>query len=488
MHAQELFQALPKMDTLLNHKNFAKANKTLLKPLISKHLQELREEIQNLIESHAQSTLDSHAVAQIQEKIRNIPTTIQNAYNALFTPTLIPVVNASGVVLQTNLGRSVLSQQVAQKLLPLLTRYCTLEYDLDKGARSSRYTHANALFQALFQTDYEFLVVNNNAAAVLLILQTFAKNKKVLISRGELVEIGGGFRIPEVMKQAGCELLEVGATNKTHLSDYENALSAECAMILKAHKSNFSQIGFCAEVAMKDLSALAQREGMIDYYDLGSGYVSGLESLPHAHYTSENSQEPSLKEIFSAPPSLLSFSGDKLFGSAQAGIIAGKKELIERLKKNQLLRALRVDKLCLGVLQASLEAYLQNDFDAIPTLRMLRISPDSLLSRAQQFLKILRPLESAYDFEVKKVDSLSGGGSLPDMKFESYGIAISAKAFSCAQLEERLRRDFSIITRIIADKVLCDMRTLLDNDEMRIFEALESLDSTHHAKNKNAKF
>lgn len=484
MHAQELFQALPKVDTLLNHADFAQTNKTLLKPLITKHLQELREEIQeiytkiktqDLVHPHTQSVPNSHAVAQIQEKIHNLHQTIKNAYNALFTHTLVPVVNASGVVLQTNLGRSVLSKEVAEKLLPLITRYCTLEYDLDKGTRSSRYMHANALFQTLFQTDYEFLVVNNNAAAVLLILQTFAKNKKVLISRGELVEIGGGFRIPEVMKQAGCELLEVGATNKTHLSDYENALSAECAMILKAHKSNFAQIGFCAEVKMQDLSALAQKVGVIDYYDLGSGYVSGLESLPHAHYTSQNSQEPSLKEIFSAPPSLLSFSGDKLFGSAQAGIIAGKKELIENLKKNQLLRALRVDKLCLGVLQASLEMYLQNDFDAIPTLHMLRISPDFLLSRAQEFLKILCPLESMYNFEIIKVDSLSGGGSLPDMKFESYGIAISAKAFSCAQLEECLRRDFSIITRIIADKVVCDIRTLLDGDETRIFEALKSL-------------
>lgn len=467
MHTQkqsiEQLKNIPKVDFLLSHELFRDCNKSLLKNLISKNLQDLRTKImQNAL-----------SPSQIQNTLASLPQTIKTHYDTLTSATLRPVVNASGVVIQTNLGRSVFAQKIIEEITPILTRYNTLEYDLQKGSRSSRYTHTNTLLQALFGAQ-EFLLVNNNASAVFLILQTFAKDMEVIISRGELVEIGGEFRIPEVMKSAGCILREVGSTNKTHLHDYIESINPKSALIMKAHQSNFTQIGFVKAVDIKEINALCKEKGLIDYYDLGSGYVQDL--LNGEKPIAKGIKEPSLKEIFQNPPSLLSFSGDKLFGGPQVGIIAGKKELVDKLKANHLLRALRVDKLTLSVLQATLQAYLHNDYANIPTLHMLSLQPSELKEHAQEFLTTLQSnINNTFSFTLLPLDSLSGGGSLPNIRFESFGIGIRHKIICTMDLESRLRQEFSIITRIEKDYVICDMRTLLDGDKELIINALQNI-------------
>ena len=467
MHTQkqsiEQLKNIPKVDFLLSHELFRDCNKSLLKNLINKHLQDLRAKI-------AQNALSP---SEITNTLSLLPQTLKTHYDTLTSATLRPVVNASGVVIQTNLGRSVFAQKIIEEITPILTRYNTLEYDLQKGMRSSRYIHANTLLQALFG-EQEFLLVNNNASAVFLILQTFAKDLEVIISRGELVEIGGEFRIPEVMKSAGCILREVGSTNKTHLHDYTESINPNTALIMKAHQSNFAQIGFVKAVDMTQISALCKEKGLIDYYDLGSGYVQDL--LHGQKPIAKGIKEPSLKEIFKNPPSLLSFSGDKLFGGPQVGIIAGKKELVDKLKANHLLRALRVDKLTLSVLQATLQAYLHNDYANIPTLHMLSLQPSELKEHAQEFLTTLQSnINNTFSFTLLPLDSLSGGGSLPNIRFESFGIGIRHKIICAMDLESRLRQEFSIITRIERDYVICDMRTLLDGDKELIITALQSI-------------
>ncbi|MGX3097469.1 L-seryl-tRNA(Sec) selenium transferase [Helicobacter sp. 23-1046] len=466
MHTQQnQMRLLPKVDCLLHLEIFHACNKDTLKPIIHKHLDALRVGIK------------SNNIDCLEEVLQSLPNAIKREYDSILAPSLVPVVNATGVVLQTNLGRSVFDTAIIERVIPLLARYSTLEYDLAKGERASRYMHANALLKALFGEEYEFLLVNNNAAAVLLVLQTFAQGKEVIISRGELVEIGGAFRIPEVMKCAGCILREVGATNKTHLQDYQNAINEQSAIIMKAHQSNFAQVGFCAQVSMQEITTLAQENGLIDYYDVGSGFAGvEFDDTDSKFVKNLHTKEPSLKEIFALKPSLVSFSGDKLFGSAQVGIIAGRKDLIENLKSNHLLRALRVDKLCISTLQATLELYIKRELDKIPTLAMLHCSLDSLQNRANTFITMLNQADlSSFSFELLELDSVAGGGSLPDNTFKSYGIGIKTKAMSAAHLESILRKEFFIITRVFKQLVAIDMRTLLQGDENQIVQSLKSI-------------
>lgn len=479
MHTQKLLAALPKVDVLLWQPCFIACNPKILKPIVQRHIDSVRQAILQDQITTTHPNLATHITQASAGDLRDTLTqflteSIAQEYDTLTTSSLVPLVNATGVVLQTNLGRSVFAPTLFEQIKPLLTRYCNLEYDLTQGKRSSRYAHANAMLKALFCQEYEFLLVNNNAAAVLLILNTFAKDKEVIISRGELIEIGGEFRIPEVMKSAGSLLVEVGATNKTRLTDYERAISPNTAMLMKAHKSNFAQMGFCEEVDMCELSTLACSNGLIDYYDLGSGCVA---DLPLATSLFDTRTDPTLYEIFASPPALLSFSGDKLFGASQVGIIAGKPHLIARLKQNQLLRALRVDKLCISALQATLQAYLRNDRESIPTFAMLSLTPDVLHQRAQELLQMLqsRALKTI-NTTIIEVDSVAGGGSLPNKIFQSVALALASTALSVSALESRLRKEFHIITRVQKQQVLIDVRTLLQGDMERICDALWALD------------
>jgi L-seryl-tRNA(Ser) seleniumtransferase len=304
------------------------------------------------------------------------------------------------------------------------------------------------------------LVVNNNASAVFLILNTFSNKKEAIVSRGELVEIGGSFRIPEVMSQSGAILNEVGATNKTKIADYENAINENTAMLMKVHQSNFSIEGFSEDTPYKNIKELCEKNNLIDYYDLGSGYIP---SLPY----NLGNNEPSLKVILKDFPSLISFSGDKLFGSVQAGIIAGKKELIDRLKKNQLLRMLRVDKITLALLEESIKSYLKEEFDKIPTLSMLFTSVDELKNRV---LKVQKKLGKEI-CEVIETKTVMGGGTLPNREFPSIALHIKGKADN---LEKKFRKNL-VIGRIEKDMFLLDFRSILPTQDDKIVKIVKKV-------------
>jgi L-seryl-tRNA(Ser) seleniumtransferase len=297
---------------------------------------------------------------------------------------------------------------------------------------------------------------------VFLVLNTFCKGKEAVVSRGELVEIGGSFRVPEVMTQSGAILKEIGTTNKTHLRDYENAIGENTSMLMKVHKSNYSIEGFSSEVDFEDIVKTAQENGVIDYYDMGSGHMI---DLPY----NLSSNEPSIKELMKYNPSLLSFSGDKLLGSVQAGIIIGKKELIEKIKKNQLLRMLRVDKITLAILEDTLNSYLKDELDSIPTLKMLHTTVETLEQRANT---LKEKLENICKCEVINTSTMVGGGTTPNKKIPSIALTIEYENYKPNKIEKILRQH-NLIVRIENDKVLLDFRTISEDEIEKIEQIIK---------------
>lgn len=440
----KLLQSLPNVHTLLEDSFFTHChNRVVLKQCIQSILEKKRQAILAL-------ELTSFSLEEMKEDIARF-------YRSCTQSTIKTLINATGVVLQTNLGRSLLHPQILEEITPFLSAYNNLEYDIKEGKRSERYIHIKHLLCTLLGCE-DVLVVNNNASAVLLVLHTFGRDREVIISRGELVEIGGAFRIPEVMRLSGSELIEVGTTNKTHLKDYKNAITPQTSIIMKAHQSNFKQIGFCSSVDFKDLNALAKEYDLIDYYDLGSGFVQDLSK-----------EEPSILELCALSPSLLSFSGDKLFGGPQAGIIIGKAKLIAKLKENHLLRALRVDKFTILALEATLRAYLNGELDKIPTLWMLSTPLEALKIKAQKLFSSLKDLPFA-KLEIQEVISLAGGGSLPQVPFRSYGILCQSQHLKVSKMAEKLRKK-GVIVRITQDCICLDVRCLFEEDFEKIKES-----------------
>lgn len=373
------------------------------------------------------------------------------------------VINCTGVVLHTNLGRAVLADQAIEKLVEIAANYSNLELDLTTGRRGQRSNHLEKLLQKLTGAQGA-LVVNNNAAAVLLMLSSLAKNKQVLISRGQLVEVGGGFRIPEVLSFSGAKIVEVGTTNRTYLADYENNLTAETAAILYVHPSNFSLEGFTYQADLKDLSELAQRTGIPLLVDAGSGVLlkAGKEFL---------SSELLVQQLVEQGADLISFSGDKLLGGPQAGIVVGKKQYIDILKNDQLQRALRVDKLVLAALEETLKIYLQNDQveSQLPLWRALNLSEQELEERTAFFLRELEKRAGKQQFEAEIVSgySLPGGGALPGVKLPTKLVKISVPGVSSQRLGKLLRLGRPpVIVRIEQQGAIIDLRTLLNRDEM----------------------
>ena len=449
MPKNRLLRAIPKVDTLLDNPDFKTLSKKVLLPLIQDHLETLRSAI-----------LSESITAFDEDSLRE---EILNEYQSIMTPSLQKVINATGIIVHTNLGRSLINPESFERAKEIATSYNTLEYDLAKGKRGERYSHLSSLFTKLLDCE-DVLVVNNNASAVFLVLNTFAKRKEVIVSRGELVEIGGSFRIPEVMKHSGAKLIEVGATNKTHLRDYEENISERTRMLMKVHKSNYSIEGFSSEVDFKAISQLAKQKGLIDYFDLGSGHLVDLPyGLSHS--------EPSLHEILKHKPSLLSFSGDKLFGSVQAGIIVGKKELIDKLKKNQLLRMLRVDKVTLSILTADIENMLLEKYEKIPTLNMLFKEVSTLRNNAQVLVDTLKKEVSS---SIVETSTLIGGGSTPNKKIPSIAVSIQIKNYSPNKIQ-KLFREKNIIGRIEDEKFLLDFRTIDMNDIAYLSQSIKCL-------------
>ncbi len=387
---------------------------------------------------------------------------------AKMTPNLRRVINASGVVVHTNLGRSLLPQEAMASLLTVGSRYSNLEFDLNTGRRGSRYSLVEDLLCRLTGAEAG-LVVNNNAAAVMLVLDTLAHGREVVVSRGQLVEIGGSFRIPEVMEKSGARLVEVGATNRTHLRDYENAITDETALLLKVHSSNFKIIGFFAEVELKDLVALAASRELLVVEDLGSG---SLVDFSRWGLT----KEPTVQETVAAGVDVVTFSGDKLLGGPQAGIILGKKAIIDRIKKNPLNRALRIDKFTLAALETVLRLYFDEEQAraTIPTLAMLTMDYATIRRRAARLLRQLRPgVESAWQVAGMDTESRVGGGALPEQGLASRAVTVQPRDRSVNRLEQQLRQArLPVIGRIEDDRLLLDLRTVADDEVALLAAAL----------------
>ena len=364
--------------------------------------------------------------------------------------TLLPVLNATGVILHTNLGRAPLSTATIKAMNDVASNYSNLEYDLIKGQRGSRLIHAESILQKLTGAEAA-IVVNNNASAVLLVLSALANKKRVVIARSQLVEIGGGFRIPDVMKQSGAKLVEVGTTNKIRLSDYGSALEDPTALVMHAHRSNFKIVGFAEEPELKEIVDAAHKAGVIVVDDLGSGALIDTAQFGLAH-------EPTVQESLAAGVDLICFSGDKLLGGPQAGIIIGKKDLIDKIKKHPLARAVRADKTCLAGLTATLTHYLKDEAEKeIPIVRMMSLTPEQVKVRAEAWRETLG------QGEVVKSESTVGGGSLPEESMSTFVLALSVK--SPDKFLKKLREaNPPVIARTENDKVLLDPRTVLDDD------------------------
>lgn len=370
-------------------------------------------------------------------------------------------INATGVVIHTNLGRSVLPESVMQHVVNVASGYSNLEYDVEKGARGKRYSHVQRILTAIIGAEAS-LLVNNNAAAVFVSLTALAQGKEVIVSRGELVEIGGSFRIPDVMSASGATLREVGTTNKTHLRDYENAINENTALLLKVHQSNFRMVGFTETPSVEDLVALGRKHNIPVMFDLGSGCL--IDMKPYGIHI-----ELTVQEVVKAGADIVTFSGDKLLGGPQGGVIAGNKQLIDIIANNQLMRAVRVDKMTLAAFEAILHLYLDEERAKveIPTLRMLFMKPDAIMKRAQKIASRLKKTVNAESagISIVKDASQSGGGALSEILFDTYAVAIQPICMSVNALEAALRKQKPpVIARIKNEALLLDARTILDND------------------------
>jgi L-seryl-tRNA(Ser) seleniumtransferase len=382
---------------------------------------------------------------------------------------LRPVINAQGVVLHTNLGRALLSTLALERLQAVATAYSNLELDLARKERGSRYSHVEAVLRRLTGAE-DALVVNNNAAAVLLALETLAHGREVIVSRGELIEIGGEFRIPDIMLRSGAVLREVGATNRTHLRDYADAISPETALLLKVHTSNYRVVGFTADVSSRELVELGRERGIPVMEDLGSGSLVDLRPWGFPY-------EPTVQETVAAGVDLVSFSGDKLLGGPQAGIIVGRRGIVSRLKKNPWNRALRIDKFTIAALEATLYAHEAGTaLQTVPTLAMLTEPLTAVRSRARSVLRRLTP-EVRQHLGASVVDDrgMVGGGALPTVELPTAGVAVGASGDAAMRLDEALRvGDPPVVGRIAHDRLFLDCRTVLPAQVGVLAQALTS--------------
>jgi L-seryl-tRNA(Ser) seleniumtransferase len=384
-------------------------------------------------------------------------------------PSLAPVLNATGVVLHTNLGRAPLAPAALQALEAAARGYCNLEFDLGAGKRGSRQVHVESLLCALTGAEAA-LVVNNNAAAVLLAINTVANGKEIVVSRGQLVEIGDSFRIPDVMLRAGGRLREVGTTNRTYLADYEAAIGPETALILRVHRSNFQILGFTADVDLPDLVTLARRRGLLVMDDLGSGALFDLSLLGLR-------REPLAMDAILAGVDLVTFSGDKLLGGPQAGLLVGRREILERARRNPLARTIRIDKLGLAALEATLRLYREPDRAQreIPILRMLGLSAEAIGARAHALAEALRSAAPDVSIHIEDERSEVGGGALPLQALPTRVLALRPARGSAMELEARLRRGSPpVLVRIQEDRILLDLRTIADSEEPALLQALRA--------------
>ena len=447
---QRLLRAIPKVDEFIGW----------LDPPPDASASLVKSSVRQLLESLRQEILTGGSIRPADLTQAALLPRLRQLLAARLRPNFRTVINGTGVVIHTNLGRSLLPEAAMESLLAVGSRYSNLELDLSTGKRGSRYSLVEDILCELTGAEAG-LVVNNNAAAVMLVLDTLAKGREVIVSRGQLVEIGGSFRIPEVMSRTGAKLVEVGATNRTHLRDYENAIGAETALLLKVHTSNYRIIGFTSEVPLGELVGLGARHNLPVMEDLGSGCLVDLSRFGLA-------KEPTVGEVIRAGVDVVTFSGDKLLGGPQAGLILGKKEIIEQIKANPMNRALRIDKFTLAGLEAVLRLYFDEEkaIAAIPTLAMLAMSLAVIDRRAKRLRRLIaKELAPVCRVELVAIASMVGGGSLPEQPLPSRGVALSPKYLSVNALEKGLRElSLPVLGRIEDDRLLLDMRTVADKE------------------------
>jgi L-seryl-tRNA(Ser) seleniumtransferase len=393
---------------------------------------------------------------------------VEGSVAEALAPSLRGVINASGVILHTNLGRAPLPDAVVKEFRQTATQYSNLEYAVAAGVRGKRDVHTSWLIERLTGAEAA-IVVNNCAAALLVTLAALARGGEVIVSRGELIEIGGGFRIPEIMEQSGAVLREVGTTNRTRISDYQNAINEKTCVILRVHPSNFTVAGFTEKPEVAELIALGQRTRLPVVEDLGSGCLIDLSPV--------GISEPTARQSVEAGFSLVLFSGDKMLGGPQAGIIVGKKDLVEKVRRHPLFRALRVDKLTIAAMEATLRAYLRGAWEEIPALRMMRMSIEEASARTDAFHKILAAQLAGADAEIEIADgrSLVGGGSTPAQSLPTKVLRIASARHSASELEAGLRSGANappVIARIEEDRLLIDLRTVFPEQEPALAESL----------------
>jgi L-seryl-tRNA(Ser) seleniumtransferase len=464
---KDLFRKIPGVDRLLLEPSLEEASARYPRSLLLKAIHLVLDDVRGTIGTGEGISEEDLELGRVAEKVLKELERVSRA-------SLRQVINATGVIIHTNLGRSLMAESVLRRFRPLSGGYSNLEYDLKTGKRGSRYVHVEELLKDLTGAEGA-MVVNNNAAAVLICLDTLARGREVVVSRGQLVEIGGSFRIPDVMRKSGAAMVEVGTTNKTHLSDYEQVIGPETGLLLKVHKSNFQVVGFAEDVSLADMVALGKRYGIPVMEDLGSGSL-----VDFARYGLV--KEPTVQETLAQGADVVTFSGDKLLGGPQAGIIVGRKPMVDAIRKNQLNRALRIDKLTLLALEETLRLY-RDEASAvrrIPTLRMMLGSYREMVRKAERLRNMIgNPRSRSFTVEMDDGNSRAGGGSLPLLELPTRLVCLVPRERDALFMERWLRAYTPpIITRVEKERVVLDVRTIQSREFSTVAEAVRSLAGT----------
>ena len=462
MNKNLLYRSIPKVDVLLENQAIQEMIERYSRDSV---MEAIRAEMDNLRAFIGGCDEEDKA----QEQIALLVSHIGDAVEKMHTPNMKKVINGTGTILHTNLGRAPISREHMKKAFDIVTGYSNLEYNLEEGRRGERYSHFEKLLCKI--TGAEAAMADNNASSVLLILSSLAKGGEVIVSRGELIEIGGKFRIPDVMTQSGATLVEVGTTNKTHVSDYEENITEETKALLKVHTSNYKIVGFTESVGIDELMPIAKEHGIPVIEDLGSGVLIDLSKYGLTY-------EPTVQESVAKGADVVCFSGDKLFGGPQAGIIVGKKKYIDMMKKNQLTRALRIDKFTAAALELVLQEYLSEEqaVQHIPVLRMITEPLDEVARRARSLARTIRSTDLPAKVDVVSCESQIGGGSLPMERIPSMAVAIHPKHESVAALEDQMRHlTVPMIPRTVNDTIMLDVRTVETEDFKLIAAELQEL-------------
>lgn len=455
MDKNVFYRSIPKVDILLEDERIQNAASVYERDTVMDAIREQTEYVRGMIR-----TCDDEET--IRHEIDNLIPDIIRRVEKMHTPDMRPVINATGTILHTNLGRAPISREHMTRLTEVACGYSNLEYDLEAGRRGERYSHFEKLLCKITGAEAA-MAVNNNASAVMLILSSMAKGGEVVVSRGELVEIGGKFRIPDVMEQSGARLVEVGTTNKTHYSDYADAVTEETKAFLKVHTSNYRIVGFTESVGIDDLIPLGEEYNLPIIEDLGSGVLIDLSKYGLTY-------EPTVQDSIRKGADVVCFSGDKLLGGPQAGIIVGKKKYIDQMKKNQLTRALRIDKFTATALELVLQEYLseENAVNKIPVLRMITRTAEEVEKSARRFKRMLERKGLRASITLQKCESQIGGGSLPLERIPSMAVCIRPETMSVPELETAMRHlEVPIIPRTVNDTILMDVRTI-EEDRMKL--------------------